>query len=200
MKIDTTTIKNNIYTKKEKSKLLVISFIAAVILIVLDQLTKDLIIKDYEVSEGKPVIKGFLELLHIKNKGSAWGMFHNKPVVPIVISAILILLILYVYSNMLNYRIYRRLRICIVCLVAGALSNMIDRIRIGSVTDFIYFKFIDFPVFNVADIYVTFSIAIMLIFMIFCYKGADIDVMLGSSIIDENGKYIDKDGKTDGDN
>lgn len=200
MKIDTTTIKNNIYTKKEKSKLLVISFIAAVILIVLDQLTKDLIIKDYEVSEGKPVIKGFLELLHIKNKGSAWGMFHNKPVVPIVISAILILLILYVYSNMLKYRIYRRLRICIVCLVAGALSNMIDRIRIGSVTDFIYFKFIDFPVFNVADIYVTFSIAIMLIFLIFCYKGADIDVMLGSSIIDENGKYIDKDGKTDGDN
>ena len=82
-----------------------------------------------------------------------------------------------------------------VFLLSGALSNIIDRIRIGSVTDFIYFKFVDFPVFNVADIYVTFSIAIMLFLLIFRYKGADIDVMLGSSYIDEDGKYVDKDSK-----
>ena len=195
MKIDTTKLKNNNISKKDKRKYILLSLLLAIVLIVLDQLSKDLIIKDYEVSEGKPVIKGIIEILHIKNKGSAWGMFHNKPVIPIIIACILILLIMYVYKNLLGYKHYRGLRICIVFLLSGALSNIIDRIRIGSVTDFIYFKFVDFPVFNVADIYVTFSIAIMLILLIFRYKGADIDVMLGSSYIDEDGKYVDKDSK-----
>ena len=195
MKIDTTKLKDNINKKEDKRKILIISFVIAAVLIVLDQLTKDLIIKNYKVGEGKAIINNFLEFLHIKNKGSAWGMFNNKPVVPIIISAILILLILYVYNNMLKYKHYRRIRICIVFLLTRAVSNIIDRIRIGSVTDFIYFRFIDFPVFNVADIYVTFSIAFILIFLVVCYKGSDIDVMLGSSLIDEEGKYIDKSGK-----
>ncbi len=192
MKIDTTKIKNIVHTKGEKLKILAFSVVIMAVLIILDQLSKDIIIKYYAVGEGKPLIKDFLEILHIKNKGSAWGMFDNKPVVPVIVSCLLIILIFYVYSNLIRYRHFRKVRICVLFLLSGAISNIIDRIRIGSVTDFIYFKFIDFPVFNVADIYVTLSIGIMLIFMIVSYKGDDIDVMLGSTTIDSEGHYIDK--------
>ena len=58
------------------------------------------------------------------------------------------------------------LRVLTVFLVAGALGNMIDRIMLGYVRDFIYFKLIDFPVFNVADIYVTVSAVLILIWII----------------------------------
>ena len=61
---------------------------------------------------------------------------------------------------------YRYLRVLTVFLVAGALGNMIDRIMLGYVRDFIYFKLIDFPVFNVADIYVTVSAVLILIWII----------------------------------
>ena len=176
----------------ERGRILFCSLIVMAVLIILDQITKDLMIKNYSVGEGMVIIKGFLELLHIKNKGSAWGIFNDKPVVPILISCVLILLILFVYKNIIKYRKYKSLRICIVFLLSGALSNIIDRIRIGSVTDFVYFKWLDFPVFNVADIYVTISMMVMLILLIFSYKGSDLDVMLGNGYLDNEGNYKDK--------
>lgn len=181
--------------KNEKTKILLISFGIMAILIILDQITKDLMIKNYSVGKGLVLIKGFFELLHIKNKGSAWGIFDDKPIVPIVISCALILFIIYVYKNIIKYRKFRTMRICIVFLISGALSNIIDRIRIGAVTDFIYFKLIDFPVFNVADIYVTISMMVILISMIFTYNGDDLEIMLGNGYLNEKGEFKEKAGK-----
>ena len=62
------------------------------------------------------------------------------------------------------------LRLCLVFLSAGALGNMIDRILHRFVIDFIYFKIINFPIFNVADIYVTVSIAVLVVLILFYYK------------------------------
>lgn len=69
---------------------------------------------------------------------------------------------------------------------------MIDRIRLGYVIDFLYIKLIDFPIFNVADIFVTFSMAILLILVIFKYNTDDFDVMLGDKLLAEDGTYIPK--------
>ncbi|MBR1674763.1 MAG: signal peptidase II [Eubacterium sp.] len=181
--------------KNEKTKILLTSFGIMALLIILDQITKDLMIKNYSVGKGLVLIKGFLELLHIKNKGSAWGIFDDKPIVPIIISCALILFIIYVYKNIIKYRKFRTLRICIVFLISGALSNIIDRIRIGAVTDFIYFKLIDFPVFNIADIYVTISMMVILISLIFTYNGDDLEIMLGNGYLDEKGEFKEKAGK-----
>ncbi|SCW37664.1 lipoprotein signal peptidase [Eubacterium ruminantium] len=164
----------------------------AIILIALDQITKLLITENYKVGEGKSVIKDVFEFQHIRNKGSAWGMFDKTPAVPITIAVIMIGLIIYVYINLLKYKRYRSLRICVVFLLSGAVGNIIDRIRLGSVTDFLYFKLIDFPVFNVADIYVTLSIVVIIFLLIFRYGMKDIDVILGGSVIDKDGKIIEK--------
>ncbi|SEF43390.1 signal peptidase II [Eubacterium ruminantium] len=175
-----------------KKMIIVLSFFFFVLLIIMDQLSKDIIMKKYEVGEGKTVIKNVLEILHIRNKGSAWGMFEKVPIIPMIIACIMIGLLIYVYTNLIRYERYRALRICVICLVSGAIANIIDRIRLGSVTDFVYFKFINFPVFNVADIYVTFSIVAVLLLLIFKYSSEDVDVVLGSAYIDDNGKIIYK--------
>ena len=163
---------------QEKKNIIIISVIVGLILVVIDQFTKELVINTYKVGQGKAVIKDVFEIQHIKNKGSAWGMFHNIPVIPIVISLIMILLIMYVYSSLLKYKRYRSLRICVVFLLAGAVANIIDRIRLGSVTDFLYFKLINFPVFNVADIYVTCSAFALAFLLLFFYKEDELDKIM----------------------
>ena len=65
------------------------------------------------------------------------------------------------------------LRICAVFIFSGAIGNFIDRLKLGYVVDFFYFKLIDFPVFNVADIYVTVAAFAMIILGLFYYKEED---------------------------
>ena len=72
-------------------------------------------------------------------------------------------------------RRYLVLRILAVLIVAGAIGNFIDRLRLGYVVDFFYFCLIDFPIFNVADIYVTVSTFVLLFVMFFYYKEEDLD-------------------------
>ena len=62
-----------------------------------------------------------------------------------------------------------------VCILAGAWGNMIDRLRYAYVVDFFYFKLIDFPIFNVADIYVTTAVILLLVLVLFYYKEEELD-------------------------
>ena len=73
---------------------------------------------------------------------------------------------------------YWPIRLIAVCILAGAWGNMIDRLRLGYVVDFFYFKLIDFPIFNVADIYVSVGTAVLAVLVIFYYKEEDLDRML----------------------
>ena len=72
------------------------------------------------------------------------------------------------------------LRICAILIVSGAIGNLIDRIRLQYVIDFFYFKLIDFPVFNVADIFVTVSTILLLVLVLFYYKEEDFEQILYS--------------------
>ena len=75
---------------------------------------------------------------------------------------------------------YLPISIACVFILGGALGNLIDRVRLGYVVDFLYFKLIDFPVFNVADIYVTVSVIVLILLMIFKYRSnEDIEFILG---------------------
>ena len=67
------------------------------------------------------------------------------------------------------------LRICAVFVMAGAWGNCIDRITLNYVVDFLYFKLIDFPIFNVADIYVTVAAFAVAILICFYYKDGDFE-------------------------
>lgn len=72
------------------------------------------------------------------------------------------------------------LRLCAVFIMAGAYGNFIDRLRLGYVIDFFYFKLIDFPVFNVADIYVTVSTIVFCLLLFFYYKEEDFERIVRS--------------------
>ena len=112
------------------------------------------------------LIPGVLSLSYIENRGAAFGIMQGRQWLLIVISAVMIAAAVVFYIRRIRDIQYRYLRVLTVFLVAGALGNMIDRIMLGYVRDFIYFKLIDFPVFNVADIYVTVSAVLILIWII----------------------------------
>ena len=91
----------------------------------------------------------------------------------LVLTVIMICLITYVVLKMPLIRKYIPVYITCILLAAGAIGNFIDRVRFGYVRDFIYFKIINFPVFNVADCYVTVSVIIFIILILFVYKNED---------------------------
>jgi signal peptidase II len=73
---------------------------------------------------------------------------------------------------------YRPLQIVLVFLIAGAIGNLIDRCYLGYVVDFLYFKLIDFPIFNVADCYVTVSAVVLVALLLFYYREEDMELIL----------------------
>ena len=83
--------------------------------------------------------------------------------------------VIWFYSKVPMERKYLPLRICAVLIVGGAFGNCIDRIRLNYVVDFFYFKLIDFPIFNVADIYVTVAAFLLVILILVYYKEEDLE-------------------------
>lgn len=149
-----------------------------IVCILLDQWTKHIAITHLKNQEPIVLIKGVFELFYLENKGAAFGLFQNKKLF-FVISALLILfLIVWFYSRVPLNRHFLPLRVCAVMLAGGAIGNVIDRLYLGYVVDFFYFKLIDFPVFNVADIFVTVSMFLLIFLILFFYKEDDLDKIL----------------------
>lgn len=165
--------------KKLKQKKLAAACPAILCLILLtfiDQITKYLAVKNIRDSSAQsiPVLKGVFHLTYLENKGAAWGILPNMQFLFIILSFVLLGFIAYYYLKIPFEKKYLPLRIIAITLSAGAIGNMIDRIWNGYVVDFIEFLFISFPVFNVADIYVTVSAALLLILILFVYKEEDL--------------------------
>ena len=87
----------------------------------------------------------------------------------------MLILFSYMYVKMPHTKRFLPLRACFVAIAAGAIGNMIDRISLNYVVDFFYFKLIDFPIFNVADIYVTCATFVLVFLIVFYYKEEEID-------------------------
>ena len=148
-------------------------FSLIIILILADQLTKLWALAELRGSEGISVITGIFELQYLENCGAAFGILQNHQVLFLLITVLAAVLLTYIYARIPDDKKYIPLRICYVLLMAGAFGNMIDRAFRGYVVDFFYFKLIDFPVFNVADIYVTVAAFAMIILGLFYYKEED---------------------------
>ena len=73
-----------------------------------------------------------------------------------------------------DHKKYNNLHILLVLIFSGAIGNMIDRIRLEYVVDFFYFVLIDFPIFNMADIYVSVACVLLAVLMLFVYKDEDL--------------------------
>ena len=146
-----------------------------VVLVFIDQFTKDIIVKSLALSQVDPIIKNFLSLMYVRNTGSAFSMFSNKSwgvtMLSVISALALVLLLFLAFFVLVRFR-SRRLSIVLIFLSAGTLGNLIDRIRLKYVIDFIRFDFgsYTFPIFNVADIYVTLSCIVLAVMLLFNEK------------------------------
>ena len=122
-----------------------------------------------------PIIKDVFELAYVENRGAAFGMMQNKQTFFIITTILVLGLILWIFHTMPMEKKFLPGRITLVFIIAGAVGNFIDRVSQGFVVDFLYFKLIDFPVFNVADIYVTCAVFVLAFLLLIYYKEEDID-------------------------
>lgn len=152
----------------------------------LDQITK--VLAESKLM-GKPdfkVIGDAFVFSYLRNEGAAWGMLSGKINLFLIFTVIVVLLVTYVIINLPVTKKYVPLLITCTLLVSGAAGNFIDRVRFGYVRDFIYFKLINFPVFNVADCYVTVSVVLLIILILFVYKEDDFNFLKISKKGDNN--------------
>ena len=151
-----------------------IGLIAVILGVALDQYTKYLAISHLQ---GNPItlIDGVFELRYLENRGAAFGLFQNQQVFFLIIGSITLFFVIYLYIRMPQTKHFLLLRICMISITAGAIGNMIDRARFQYVVDFLYFELIDFPIFNVADIFATVATFGLMILLLFYYKEDDID-------------------------
>ena len=165
----------NHHQKMSFSKCMSGDIFLLILLVAADQGAKWL---SYLYLKGQPsvsLIPGVLELhyLYPENRGIAFGMFQGSVLFFAIVSVLFLGVILYAWIRIPKERFYLPLLTIATVLAAGALGNFIDRFFRGYVIDFIYFSLIDFPVFNVADIYVTVAAFAMIILGLFYYKEED---------------------------
>ncbi len=147
-------------------------------LIFIDQLTKSMAVK---ALAGGPIIlwKGVLELRYLENTGAAFSLMENRQFVFYIVAIAAIAGIFYILVHMpRKERRFVPLQLVLTFISAGAAGNLIDRIQLHYVRDFIYFSLINFPVFNVADIYVTCGVALLIWLMLFYYKEDELSRVL----------------------
>lgn len=136
------------------------------LLVTLDQISKLLIVKYLPEGRTVRVIPYLFDFVYVENRGAAWGMFADRRWVFIVISSVAIvvmaLLLLYTAKGK------KLFVIPLVLVFSGGIGNMIDRVSKGYVVDFIQFDFFkSFPVFNVADSYVTVGGIMIFVYLLF---------------------------------
>lgn len=139
-------------------------------LIILDQLTKYWAVT--QLKDKSPIVwlEGIFELNYLENKGAAFGIFQNQRIFFVILTIILSIFMLHILYKLPQTRRYTPFKICLVFILAGGLGNLVDRILNGYVIDFFYFSLINFPIFNVADCYVTISMIFLIYLVIFYYK------------------------------
>ncbi len=133
---------------KNKNASFILSISLAIIL--LDQLTKYIVSKYISLNQSIPVIKNILHLTYIKNTGAGFGILKGQNTALIFISLIIIGVILFYFDRITKEW---QIHVPIALILGGAISNLIDRIFLDHVIDFIDFRI--WPAFNIADSCIT---------------------------------------------
>ncbi len=133
-----------------------------------DQVTKALLTKG-----AMRFIPGFIRFEPVRNEGMAWGLMHGVnwfvPVVSVVTAIVIVVFGWLLFKN--RRKMHPAISLGFAMVIGGAAGNLIDRIALGYVRDFICTEFISFPVFNVADIFVTVGALLLGFMFIFTKSG-----------------------------
>ena len=151
--------------------------ITVILLLSLDQFTKYLASIYLKDGSSIIIIEDVFQLHYLENRGAGFGLLQGKWLWFVVCTLVLLTFMIIIYVRTPMEKKYGWIRFVLVILTAGAVGNLIDRLRLNYVIDFFYFELIDFPIFNVADIYVTCGIALLLILILFYYKDAELEAL-----------------------
>ena len=137
--------------------------------ILTDQLTKGMIASSFQLYEARKIIPPFLTLRYIRNEGVAFGIHVATPSVMLILNVVVILLLAYLFFKEHHFRTHAAGKIAMVLIFGGAFGNLIDRIRMGEVIDFIQMGIggYTWPVYNLADTYVTIGMFIIIFLYLF---------------------------------
>lgn len=166
-----------------------IGIITVIVGVAFDQYTKYLA-SSYLQGGSFPIVEGVfsLKLLPGGNDGGAWGILGGHLWLLILVAVIAVAAMVIIYVRLPRTNKYVWLRLCLVFITTGAIGNMIDRICYGSVVDFFYFELIDFPIFNVADIFVCVATFALVFLFVFYYNDEDFDLLFASFRFKKKGK------------
>lgn len=176
----------------KKSIKIFCEIILFILLIFIDQITKYIASVTLKINGPIELIHNTLELRYLENTGAAFGIFENKILFFAIMTLIILIFIIFIKYRINNLLYIRKVNaairkkfiffdIILLILSSGAIGNLIDRLRFNYVVDFIYFKLINFPIFNVADCYVTISAFLLIITFLFVFKENDYGLLFPSS-------------------
>ncbi len=170
--------------KLNRPLFLFLDIILIACMVFLDQYTKNLATLYLKGKDPYVIIPDVLVLQYLDggNKGGAFGIFYGQRYLFIGIAAVFLIAMLVALIRIPPIKKYRVCRFFICAISAGAIGNVIDRILQGSVVDFIYIVYINFPIFNVADIYVTVSAFALAVLILFVYKEEDLNMKKANDI------------------
>lgn len=133
--------------------------------LILDQIIKILIDSYMSLSDSFTVIPSFFRITYLQNTGAAWSVFSNKTVYLIIITFIFLFVFYFLILRKTNFNIDKNIGIIYGIILGGILGNLIDRIRLGFVIDYLDFSFLgyNFPVFNLADCFIVIGCILLII-------------------------------------
>jgi signal peptidase II len=184
--------------KKKSNKTMLLGLLAILLLVAIDQFTKYLATAFLAGNASAVLLPGVFELRYLENRSAAFGFdfitflqdkfpiayFTAHPdvflsvkmgIFAVLTIAVCVLLLSVFWRVPEHDRRFAAMDVILIAFIAGAVGNCIDRVTRGYVVDFFYFSLIDFPIFNVADIYVTVSAFFIVVLGLFYYKEEDFE-------------------------
>jgi signal peptidase II len=143
--------------------------IFAGVIVALDQFTKFLTVANIALGQQIPFLPGLIRFTYVRNYGAAFSSLQGQQWLFAIIFAVFTVLILWEYrKKSMPFSAFERW--CIAAIYGGGLGNMIDRVRLGYVVDMIETEFMEFPVFNVADCFITCGCILLMVSLILFNK------------------------------
>lgn len=156
---------------KRKTTFYIVLAAFAAAIVALDQWTKWLVRRDLPLYASKDSILGIFHITHVENTGGAWSMFSGQLWLFIGVMALFVALIVVLIWKQWLKKPFEWW--CLAAILGGGIGNLIDRLANGRVTDMICLDFVNFPVFNVADCFITVGCFALIVYVIFLDRTED---------------------------
>ncbi|OJV62542.1 MAG: signal peptidase II [Clostridiales bacterium 38-18] len=142
-------------------------FVGVIVLLVLDQITKHYAVSQLIGKGQVDFIPNLLGFRYTENTGAAFSILREKQLLLILLTSVVIVALIGYFIKAIRTDVHMVVRISYMMIIAGAVGNLIDRVRLNYVIDFLEFRFMSFPIFNIADVCVVVGVILLAIAALF---------------------------------